>query len=684
MPAVEPTQAALSFASGSQSPQNLYDIQAKPLELARTWCAALKAVDVTAEHKEQLLRTMRVGRLPEVRAFDALLLKSIHAELQGHERILRDVTPLLLDPSLRLQAAGCLLQYTSAASLPTLRDHLTVLTSTIIRALSPLGHTIHSASAPSSLSRFVSTCLRILNAIALKLLPLPQDVVDSVAAILGIWAYHRPGSVGTASPAPDRGRGAGQGQLAFGVMSAFSQPPAISRKGHPSSVSSSRSSSVGREGLSESEDEGGRRDRRVEFAQIRLDALTCLRSLATNSPKALHKDWQLFLSDSPYLRNRPTLVNLIESDSSRSVRLQACAALEAMLEDSASYLAIAQDRPTKASFTSLSTKIGETVSELHLSLASILAAPVAVGQTELRLAVLRLATTLASNSPYGRLKRPLARLLARAIVLSLASPDPSHVLPAIAALKAVVDRYVSTSCSQPFEWVDTIFITSSIASQHPSANVQAASLLLLASIVPAALDYDCDLDYDNLIALIQRAVKLLRNEPTDEKTRISALRILGSLVKLSAFSRLLDEDALPDSVLQAFEHALRDGRAKVRWNAATALSNALASSFPVATSPVAFSSVFDRLLTLVSDDPSFKVRIHAVSALLSVFQLPLLQHSETDRAAAVAVKARQLLAKQLEDGAVPAKERRHAEVLVKRLGTLVARLDELSQTASAA
>ncbi|GAA5891256.1 hypothetical protein JCM5296_006878 [Sporobolomyces johnsonii] len=824
-------QAARSLASSSQSPLTLSDLQAKPLELVRTWCTALKAVNVPAEDKEQILRTLRVSRLPE-----------------GHEQILRDVTPLLLDPSLRLQAAGCLIQYTSAASIPTLHDHLTLLTSTIIRALSPLRHTVHSASAPSSLSRFVSTCLRILNAIALKLSALPQDIVDSVVATLGLWAYHRPGSVGTASPAPDRGRGAGQGQLAFGVMSAFAQPPDSPRKGNPSSMPSSRSSSVGRQGLSESEDESGPRDRRVDFAQIRLDALTCLRSLATNDPKALHKEWHLFLSDSPYLRNRPTLVNLIESDSSRSVRLQACAALEAMLKDSASYLAIAQDRPTKASFTSLSTKIGETVSELHLSLASILTAPIAAGQAELRLASLRLATTLASNSPYGRLKRPLARLLARAILPSLASPDSSHVLHAVAALKAVVDRYVSTSSSQPFEWTDLISITTSIASQHPSENVQAASSSLLASTVPAALDYDwspllrrlastlstapapvqtaqtaflaaffrpappnpsqpaaslapsllaqltpllsqalfsscpavraiatealvhpalrrtesdldcwtealrlaededltvctsafrvvgvllkadegqavdrrkvrgalsvlsrrfeededrssdvswalanccdvlsaSDLDSVNPIPLVMRALKLLHSDSTDEKTRISALRILGSLLKLSALSRLPDEDALPDGVLEAFEHALRDGAAKVRWNAATAISNALSSPSAVASSPVAFSSVFDRLLTLISDDPSFKVRIHAVSALLAVFQQPLLQGSEAGRAAPAAVEARQLLARQLEDGAVPAKERRHAEVLMKRLGALVARLDELSQTSSAA
>jgi hypothetical protein len=50
------------------------------------------------------------------------------------------------------------------------------------------------------------------------------------------------------------------------------------------------------------------------------------------------------MSDSPYLRNRLTLMTLIESDPAREVRLLACQALETMLEDSATYLNIAQDR----------------------------------------------------------------------------------------------------------------------------------------------------------------------------------------------------------------------------------------------------------------------------------------------------------------------------------------------------
>lgn len=80
------------------------------------------------------------------------------------------------------------------------------------------------------------------------------------------------------------------------------------------------------------------------LAQIRLDALSCLRALATASPRALHKHWSLFLADSPYLRDRHTLFSIIESDPSHSNRLQACSALEALLAHSAAYLNIAEDR----------------------------------------------------------------------------------------------------------------------------------------------------------------------------------------------------------------------------------------------------------------------------------------------------------------------------------------------------
>lgn len=73
-------------------------------------------------------------------------------------------------------------------------------------------------------------------------------------------------------------------------------------------------------------------------------------------------------------------------------------------------------RPTKASFTSLSSRLGEVVSELHLKLASLLSSPASSRHLEFLLALLRLAKTLGDNSPYNRMTRPLAQPLASAVL----------------------------------------------------------------------------------------------------------------------------------------------------------------------------------------------------------------------------------------------------------------------------
>lgn len=241
------------------------------------------------------------------------------------------------------------------------------------------------------------------------------------------------------------------------------QPPPSPRKRRDSTASSasSRASFVSRLGeASDSENEGGTFDRRCTesqvnmtgvnsthdcphrryLAEIRLDALSCLRALASRSPKAVYKHWGLFLADSPYLRHRQTLFSIIESDPSRTNRLQACYTLEAMLSDSAAYLNIAEDRcvdaltrrpprltvvdlrsSTKASFTSLSAKLGDTLSELHSSLATLLSRPIVATQADVHLALLSLASTLAANCPYGRLRNPLASQLAKPCLSLLGS-----------------------------------------------------------------------------------------------------------------------------------------------------------------------------------------------------------------------------------------------------------------------
>lgn len=129
-------------------------------------------------------------------------------------------------------------------------------------------------------------------------------------------------------------------------------------------------------------------------------------------------------------------------------------------------------RPSKASFTSLSTRLGEIVSELHLKLVSLIESPASSRHPEYLLALLALARTLAQNSPYSRMSRPLAQPLASAVlplvnaqggplecpgsfradlsraqILSTLSRPPSPSQPSLATLS--VSPHRAHHCSTP-------------------------------------------------------------------------------------------------------------------------------------------------------------------------------------------------------------------------------------------
>ncbi|BGP31759.1 hypothetical protein JCM10296v2_003533 [Rhodotorula toruloides] len=521
---------------------------------------------------------------------------------------------------------------------------------------------------------------------------------------------------GAASPlATARGRFAGQGQLAFGVMSAFMQPPPSPRKRKDSTAStaSSRASSVSRLGdSSESEDEGGRTiDQRRYLVQIRLDALSCLRALASASPKALHKHWSLFLADSPYLRDRHTLFSIIESDPSRSNRLQACSALEALLAYSAAYLNIAEDRSTKASFTSLSAKLGETLSELHSSLSSLLSRPIIANQADVHLALLSVAAVLAANSPYGRLRRPLAWQLAQACLPLLSSTDSKVVSAAATALMKIVYRYTATASTAPFEWEhvlrnvqpllpghgghdsqaagwtllaaivpgvsfgDWIFAACLLAAQDPSDNVRTAAIRVLGllaksdgSAAPTAAEVQesvptvLRLDPDVRNSMLEAILDVLETKTTGEQAVISAYRSLGSQFGASTFD-VSGPEQLFNRAVEATVAGLAHPAAKVRWNAAIAATALLPRS---QDNPLS-NALFDAVIA----DSSFKVRIHASAALLSPAVPPgLLPQDALFRLR----PSLDRLVADLEDGHVPPKEKQHAEQLAKRLTSLCARL----------
>lgn len=220
----------------------------------------------SVETRELIVRSLRScsTRTLEVSAESLLsyALPLTHP-LQAHDRVLQAVTPLLLETSLplRIQAAGCLLQYSSTAASSTLRNNISIITATISKALAPFQYTLQTSISGLGGLRFVSTCLRVLNTLFAKLTPLPPEVVNTAVTLLGIWVYHRPGLAGSASPAPDRGRTiASGGSLAFGVMGAFAPASPQKKSTRSLSRSSSRSSLAG--WGSESEEDDGQAEKR--------------------------------------------------------------------------------------------------------------------------------------------------------------------------------------------------------------------------------------------------------------------------------------------------------------------------------------------------------------------------------------------------------------------------------------
>ncbi|ORY92635.1 hypothetical protein BCR35DRAFT_336944 [Leucosporidium creatinivorum] len=722
--------------------------------------------------------------------------------LEAYDRVLQGVTPLLLDPSLplRIQAAGCLLQYSSTGTSAVLRKHILSITSTISKALAPFQYTTqHSPSGLGSL-RFVSTCFRVLSALLGKLSPLPPEAVTSSVALLGTWVYHRPGLAGSASPAPDRGRVTPSGgALAFGVMGGFLPTSPQKKSTRSMSRSSSRSSLSG--WGSESEEDEGQVEKRQGSVQVRLDALSCLRTLAINDPKLLYTQWNLFLADSPYLRHRPSLINLVESDPSSSVRLRACAALDAMLSESAPYLAIAEDRPTKASFTSLSSRLGEVVSELHLKLASLISSPASSRHPEFLLALLRLAKTLGDNSPYSRMSRPLAQPLASVVLPLLKARDPQYAIAAASAVASIAQNALSqpsagkpllnaaeiayqslsilqgpsdpeldveawtllgttASRAEGFDLSDGLHrlalqaarssdasrpisrpITSALPPtlRHEPITSQALKLVgddeasvraaasralgllvktslfdseLLATIIDSimrlckeedpvrstaswSLANSCDVLTPNNSTSIDLGSLLssslaLASSAHGEKIQANALRAIGSTLKVaSPTSSLAIETTRLEEAVASLCEGLKSGPAKVRWNAASAITNALLSPLltsPTSPPPILALALPSLLLLALSSTlsssacPNYKVRIQATSGLL-VARKEMFGSGEQGAEAFEMVRGRVgegLREVKGEEEGVAVKERVHWSQLVLKLERCTKHLESLA------
>ncbi|GAA5982064.1 hypothetical protein JCM10908_004722 [Rhodotorula pacifica] len=481
----------------------------------------------TPEHPEEdllvVLRAIRVCRFQSSVA----------------EQIVTSVAPLLL-PAQTLpigsQAAGCALQYISTCSADARQRIAPALLLNLSKALGPVLYQLPTGS--QRLYRFVSTCQRILALLVSKPLLNNEDTCQVLVGVVATWMFagSQAGS-GLASPAPSRSRVPLSGtpaasQLSFGVMSAFAHTSPQKRAPRPrqnsnaSLASTSRSVSRSESRISDSEsdtesDAGVPRNRQRDAAQLRLDALGVLRTIAATDARALHKHWHLFLADSPFLRTRPTLSSLIESDPSRTVRIQAALTLKTMLEGSEAFLAIAEDRTTKAAFTSLSAKVGETVAEMHLSLSACLARTPAAGQVDVHLAQLDLARTLGQVSPYGRILRPLAWTLAKAILPLLSQEDSRLIQAAVAALCAIIRRHRSTASKAMFDWRATESAATALLNGEQAGKAKHAWQLLSAIAEPqSTLEW---------LPVLEKAIASFESAPSE--TQLAQVSLASALIR---------------------------------------------------------------------------------------------------------------------------------------------------------
>lgn len=88
--------------------------------------------------------------------------------------------------------------------------------------------------------------------------------------------------------------------------------------------------------------------------------LLCVQSFAIQCPKQMYTNWAKFL---PSGTSRDvSLASIIQTHPSERVRIAACGVLVSFFKDSKKYLAMAGGGDVRASFTTLSEKIGNQIS----------------------------------------------------------------------------------------------------------------------------------------------------------------------------------------------------------------------------------------------------------------------------------------------------------------------------------
>ncbi|RUS23174.1 armadillo-type protein [Endogone sp. FLAS-F59071] len=191
----------------------------------------------------------------------------------------------------------------------------------------------------------------------------------------------------------------------------------------------------------------GGQSRQRDDARIRINALSCLQTIAKTSPRALYPHWTKFIPDTPttvfssptiHTPQPPSLFTILARDPAYTVRVAACNALMAILDGAKQYLSVAAERDAKSgsSFTSLSEKMAFITRELHIGLAATI-----VKETHQAVLVLlfKCARVLVENCSYDRLSPGYLTKLYVVLVGYQTTSIPLIRSASLNAIAAVVD-----------------------------------------------------------------------------------------------------------------------------------------------------------------------------------------------------------------------------------------------------
>ncbi|ORY00264.1 ARM repeat-containing protein [Basidiobolus meristosporus CBS 931.73] len=172
---------------------------------------------------------------------------------------------------------------------------------------------------------------------------------------------------------------------------------------------------------------------------IRQNAVGCLNAIAQTSPKQLYPYWGDFFPDeeTPYY---PSLFLIMASSPFTRERMITSETVTLMLDKSRQYLAAADDRSTKSSFTSLSQKLGKLTRYLHHGLVILLKKET---HPDVLTRLLKLCSVLISNSTYERLSSDYLPMLLKSVVKCVDFPDPYVKVESYKCLATILDSQTS-------------------------------------------------------------------------------------------------------------------------------------------------------------------------------------------------------------------------------------------------